>query len=351
MKTLKIEELNIYFFDNIVYLKNFFSKLDYSDFFVLVDNNTEKYCLPLIKDYLNNFKIIKIKEGEENKNIKSCNIIWNKLLKNNADRKSLLINLGGGVISDIGSFCAATYKRGIDFINIPTTLLSQVDASLGGKCGINLNNVKNVIGLFINANYVFIIKEFLKTLSKREYNSGFAEMIKHSLIYSKENFDNLIKNYNNLTINDIYNSVKIKYSIVSKDFRETGIRKILNFGHTIGHSLETLSMKKNNSLLHGEALIIGMICELYISHKLLNTDINLVKYINTKIVNLFGYFDIEDYSIESIIKIIKNDKKNFSKKNKFSLLKDIGNIVYDIEVPNEVIVKAINYYKNLKMFI
>lgn len=342
---LKINDLNIYFLDDINYLENFFKKLDYSSFFILVDNNTEKYCLPLIEKILPKFQIIKIEEGEKNKNINSCNIIWNELLKNNADRKSLLINLGGGIISDIGAFCSATYKRGIDFINIPTTLLSQVDASIGGKSGINFNNIKNSIGLFINPNYVFIIKEFLKTLSNREYNSGFAEMIKHSLISSKEDFDKLIKNYNNITIEDIYNSVKIKYSIVNQDFKETGIRKILNFGHTIGHTLETISIKNNNRLLHGEAIIIGIICELYISHKILNTDVNLINNIISKIIDLFGYFDISNYSIEAILEIIKNDKKNFNNKTQFCLLKDIGNILYDIEVYDDLIKESVNYYK------
>lgn len=342
---LKIEPVNIYFLDDTNYLKNFFNQINYSKYFILVDNNTEKYCLPLIEKFLPKLEIIKIEEGEENKNINSCNIIWNELLKNNADRKSLLINLGGGLISDIGSFCSATYKRGIDFINIPTTLLSQVDASIGGKSGINFNNIKNSIGLFVNPNYVFIIKEFLKTLSNREYNSGFAEMIKHSLINSKEDFDELIKNYNNIKIEDIYNSVKIKYSVVNQDFKETGIRKILNFGHTIGHALETISIKNNNRLLHGEAVIIGIICELYISHKTLNTDLNLINNIIYKIIDLFGYFDIRDYSIMDILEIIKNDKKNYNNKIQFSLLKDIGNIIYDIEVPDSIIKESINYYK------
>ncbi|GIW23069.1 MAG: 3-dehydroquinate synthase [Candidatus Sericytochromatia bacterium] len=344
---LEISELNVYFIDDFNYLKFFFKNNKYSKIFILVDKNTNKYCLHLIEKYINEFKLIKIKDGEENKNIDSCNIIWNNLIKNNADRKSLLINLGGGIITDIGSFCASTYKRGIDFINIPTTLLAQVDASIGGKCGINFKNIKNSIGLFVNPRCVFIIKDFLQTLSKREYNSGFAEMIKHSLLKSKNDFEDLLIKYSNLTIVDIYNSVKIKYEIVKKDYKENGLRKILNFGHTIGHAIETLSINKKNRLLHGEALIIGIICELYISHKVLDTDINLINYIIYKLIKMFGYFDINSYSIKEILEIIKNDKKNFYENINFSLMKDIGNFAYDINVPEKIIKESINYYKNL----
>src|SRR5690606_32174448 len=206
--------------------------------------------------------------GEENKNIDFCIGIWKMLLDFGAERNSLLINLGGGVVTDMGGFAASTYKRGIDFVQIPTTLLSQVDASIGGKTGIDLDTVKNIIGTFTQPEAVYINVDFLNTLDKRQLVSGFAEMIKHDFIFDASYFEDLKGfSFDRPDEDLIYRSVGIKNEVVKQDPKESGLRKILNFGHTIGHAVETYSIDNDdNPLLHGEAIAVGMICEAYLSH-------------------------------------------------------------------------------------
>ncbi|WP_316930598.1 3-dehydroquinate synthase family protein [Sphingobacterium sp. IITKGP-BTPF85] len=241
--------------------------------FVLVDRNTNDNCMPVVQPILaelGNYDVIEVDPGEENKNIDFCIGVWKTMLDFGADRHSLLINLGGGVVTDMGGFAASTFKRGIDFIQIPTTLLSQVDASVGGKTGIDLDNYKNIIGTFTQPQAVFIASVFLKTLERRQLVSGFAEVIKHGLIFDGAYY-NKVKNLDvsAITTEHVRHSVGVKNTVITQDPTEKGLRKILNFGHTIGHAIEGYSLLHDeHSLLHGEAIAVGMICEGYLSHKL-----------------------------------------------------------------------------------
>ena len=237
MKEIKADNYSVWIGENSI------SKLDvsqYSKIGILVDENTKEFCLPLLSE-IKKSVIIEIKSGEENKNIDSCNLIWEALTKNCFDRNSLLINLGGGVIGDMGGFCASTYKRGIEFIQIPTSLLAMVDASVGGKLGVDFNGLKNQVGLFSNPKSVIINPKFLETLPEDELRSGFAEVVKHALIVDK----NLWNHLKNNPFQDLYweeiieSSVQIKNKIVMSDPKEKGERKKLNFGHTFGHAIES----------------------------------------------------------------------------------------------------------------
>ena len=247
----------------------------YSIVFILVDENTHELCLPNFMAEINGdyqFEIIEIESGEINKNIETCVGVWEALSELGADRKSVMINLGGGVLTDMGGFIASTFKRGIDFINVPTTLLSMVDASVGGKTGIDLGALKNQIGIINQPVMVLVIPDFLDTLENRQVISGFAEMLKHGLIQSNSYWEAL-KEANSLEDmkKHILTSIQIKNEVVLQDPTEQNIRKILNYGHTLGHAIESyfLESESKEMLLHGEAIAVGMILEGYLSHKLL----------------------------------------------------------------------------------
>ena len=317
----------------------------YSKVSVLVDDNTEKFCLDIFKQIINKeISIIKINSGEEFKNLGTVTKIWNDMTTQNLDRKSLLINLGGGVITDMGGFAANTFKRGLDFINIPTTLLSMVDASVGSKTGINFNNLKNQIGTFADPKLVIIDEQYLETLSEREVKSGYAEIFKHSLI-SASIFNLLLENhqlyYNEEIIN---NSIQIKNKIVSNDKYEQNTRKNLNFGHTIGHALESYFLNKVNKLTHGEAIAIGMICESFISNKIFNLNLELVKKIKNHLLRIFPKVNLQHENYEEIIKLMSFDKKNHLDKLKFVLLKDLGIVKIDVEVSENLIKESFDFY-------
>ena len=307
--------------------KNSFSKLDisnYSQVAILVDENTKRDCLSKLPE-IKNALIIEIKSGEEYKNISTCNFIWEQLTINNFDRNSLLIKLGGGVIGDMGGFCAATYKRGLEFIHIPTTLLAMVDASVGGKLGIDFKGFKNQIGLFNNPKAVFISSEFLETLEESELKSGFAEVVKHALI-SDNSLWVKIKNtpFTDLDWEDITDtSVQIKNKIVLADPFEKGERKKLNFGHTFGHAIESYYLEKRTPISHGEAVFMGMILEAEISD-LSETNKNEIKnYILSNFA--LPYTPNKTY----LHKFLLNDKKNQNEKINFTLLNGIGNCSID----------------------
>src|ERR1700749_4884910 len=292
MNALNSISYPIYFENTLAELVAFINKGNYSRFFVLTDENTGKYCLPVIRkhiDKLDNFDIIEINAGEESKNIDFCVDVWKMLIDFNADRQSLLINLGGGVITDLGGFAASTYKRGIDFVHVPTTLLSQVDASVGGKTGIDLDNVKNIIGTFTQPKAVFIEHEFLQTLPARQILSGLAEMLKHGLIFDAGYWKELkISNLHNPSAALVYHSVEIKNKVVIEDPHEKGIRKSLNFGHTVGHAIETYSlMNDENPLTHGEAIAAGMICEAKLSNLKIHLDDSELQEITDVIMGLY----------------------------------------------------------------
>ena len=303
--------------------KNSLAKLDvsaYSKVSILVDENTKKYCLPLLPG-IKNSVIVEIKSGEENKNIDNCNFIWKKLTENHFDRNSVLINLGGGVICDMGGFCASTYKRGIDFIQIPTTLLAMVDASVGGKLGIDFNGFKNQVGMFANPKSVIIYPEFIETLSENELKSGFAEVVKHALISDKKLWETIrSSSFNDLDWKGIIEtSVNIKNNIVLTDPKENGERKKLNFGHTYGHAIESYYLQKGTPILHGEAIFMGIIIESELS-SLTDSDKNQIKNY------ILSNFQLPHFPSKSeLLSFMKNDKKNLDGKISFSLLKEIGN--------------------------
>ena len=307
--------------------ENSLSKLNirsYSKVAILVDENTKRDCLSKLPK-LENPIIIEIQSGEENKNLATCNFIWEELTKHNFDRNSLLINLGGGVIGDMGGFCASTYKRGIDFIHIPTTLLAMADASIGGKLGVDFNHLKNQIGLFANPKSVIINPVFLQTLIENQFKSGFAEVVKHALI-ADENLWSIITttDFEKLNWAEIITlSVELKNKIVFTDSKEKGERKKLNFGHTFGHAIESYYLEKGTPILHGEAIFMGMILETELSN-LSNSKKNEIKnYILSNFELPYTPAKME------LLKYLKNDKKNKAEKINFSLLNGIGNCTID----------------------
>lgn len=342
----------IHFESQLAALSEILTSDKYSKVFVFTDGNTSEICLPLFQEMLGDytgFDLIETDPGEENKNIDFCIGIWKTLLDFGADRKCLMINLGGGVITDMGGFVASTYKRGIDFINIPTTLLSQVDASVGGKTGIDVDNVKNMVGTFTLPHSVFIETAFLKTLPKRELLSGFAEMIKHGLIVDKTYYEDLKQtDYEEITAQAIYRSVQIKNEVVTEDPHEKGLRKILNYGHTIGHAIETYSLIKDKKpLTHGEAIAIGMICEGYLSVK--NNTLSEVELadICTYILQLYPKYYIKQESFNQLMEFMQSDKKNENGQIMFSLLSKIGACDFNCRVSTADILESLAYYNNL----
>jgi len=307
---------------------------------LLVDENTKMHCLPLLG--IKTDLIIEIKSGEEQKQLSTCEIIWRKLTEANFSRKSLLVNLGGGVIGDMGGFVAATYKRGIRFINVPTTLLSQVDASIGGKLGIDFGSLKNHIGVFKNPDKVIIYPGFLNTLPVREMKSGFAEVIKHGLIYDAGYWE-IIKGSQLSDMdweNIILKSVQIKNAIVTEDPLEGGLRKILNFGHTLGHAIESHLLNTPNRLLHGEAIALGMILEANLSVQLEMMGSSDFEEIRAHISKMYDL--PKPPHLADLTSYLKQDKKNEGDSIKFSLLKSIGSCAYDIEASEEIIEKSFN---------
>jgi len=328
-------------------LENLVNNKSYSKLFVIVDENSKKHCLSKLNNKVSlRLNTLEIKSGEINKNINTCLEVWNLLTKLEADRRSLIINLGGGVITDMGGFIASTFKRGIDFVNIPTTLLSMVDASVGSKTGINFNLIKNQIGLFSDPKLVIIDDDFLATLPTREIASGYAEIYKHTIL-SNENFEQLTKNENLVYNCDlIRNSIKLKNEVVNKDKYENNIRKSLNFGHTIGHAIESVFLEKKNKLLHGEAIAIGMICESFISVKTSDFEIEKSDKIKKHLKNIFQEINFSQDDIKNVLSLIKFDKKNELNKPKFALISQIGKVNLDIEVDDSLIIESIKYYSN-----
>lgn len=331
-------------------LTQFFAENRHTKVAVLVDEKTKKHCYPIIENLLPEHLVIEITSGEVNKTLETCRIIWQALTDASFDRKSLLINLGGGVIGDMGGFCAVTYKRGIDFINIPTTLLAAVDANVGGKLGIDFQGFKNHIGFFKDPNAVLIDPIFLKTLPEKELRSGFAEVIKHGLITDKDYYDLVAKkgvaqdNWNAV----IAHSVEIKNEVVKQDPQEAGLRKILNFGHTIGHAIESFYLDTENHLLHGEAIAIGMICEAYVSKKLLSLKEAQLEEICNTILNIYPDLNIAKRDFTAIIKLMYQDKKNVGNFLNHSLLYEIGRAGYDVAVDEKDVMDALFFYLTLK---
>lgn len=342
----------VYFDEDLSSLESFIVQREYSQILVLVDINTNEKCLPLLQTALPNithYDIIEVDPGEENKNIDFCIGVWKTMLDFGADRRALMINLGGGVVTDMGGFAASTYKRGIDFINIPTTLLSQVDASVGGKTGIDLDNVKNIIGTFTQPQAVFISIKFLDSLEKRQLVSGFAEILKHGLIQDKKLYDTC-KTIGLSAIDTavIHRSVQIKNNVILQDPHEKGLRKILNFGHTIGHAIEGYSLINDEKpLLHGEAIAIGMICEAWLSHKYLGLSAEELNSITETFLAIYPPYHYTRNQYPEFLTLMRNDKKNESNKIGFALLAEIGDCQYNIYVDEGSIEQALDYYLTL----
>ena len=329
--------------------------IDADNIFLLTDQGSYQYCYPLIAKCtkVQPQNIIIIPQGDINKNIDTAQKVWTMLSNQGADRHSVLINLGGGMPCDLGGFCAASFKRGIRFINIPTTLLAQVDASIGGKTGINLGGLKNEIGFFADPMAVIVDTKFLATLDTPNLLSGFAELLKHAFIYSKDTWRELksfnIVNPNLATLGELVNdSIRIKDHFVVNDPKEQNIRKALNLGHTIGHAIETFSMQRSTPLLHGYAVAYGMIAELYLSHKLLQFPKETLIEITRYIVGLYGHFELTPNDFGTLIELMKHDKKNDSNRINFTLLKDIGQIQINQYAGSDEISEALNFYINSK---
>ena len=291
-------------------------------------------------------EVIEIEAGEAHKNIETCVGVWNAMTELNADRKSLLLTLGGGVVTDLGGFVAATYKRGIDFVNIPTTLLSMVDASVGGKTGVDLGVLKNQVGLFANPEIVLIDTDFLETVNSRETRSGIAEIIKYGLTYDIALYET-IKNSKDINVaNFIHRSIQIKNEVVLQDPKEENLRKILNFGHTIGHAVESYFLESEHkaNLTHGEAIAIGMVCECYISSQLLDFPKGELHEIKQLVLDIYGKTAILETDFTAIIDYLKHDKKNIAGNVYFVLLKGLGAPEINCRVSNEMIVESLHYY-------
>jgi 3-dehydroquinate synthase len=326
----------------------------YSKLFIITDSNTNEYCLHKLLPYLETdvtIEIIEFEAGEINKNIDTCIEIWKVLTELGADRKSLVINLGGGVVTDLGGFVASTFKRGVDFVNIPTTLLSMVDASVGGKTGVDLGNLKNQIGVINVPLMVLIDTQYLETVPQNEMRSGLAEMLKHGLIFDQNYWEHFL-DINSIDFTDlntlIHRSVAIKNEIVMQDPTEKNIRKALNFGHTLGHAIESYFLENENktTLLHGEAIAIGMILESFISmHKNL---INESEYqqIKSTIKAIYDDITFEENDIQPILDLLIHDKKNEFGSIQFALIDGIGNIKINQLVENELILSAFKDYKS-----
>ena len=345
---------SIIHFNNTCYtsLNQHIEDNNFSKIFILADENTHLHCLPKLLEKLETDKtieIIEIESGEINKTIETCVGVWNALSELDADRKSLMINIGGGVITDLGGFVACTFKRGIAYINIPTTLLSMVDASVGGKTGVDLGHLKNQIGVISNPDLVLIDTPYLDTLPQDQMRSGLAEMLKHGLI-TGEGYWNKFQDLSKLSLDNldelIYESVIIKRDVVTEDPFEDGLRKTLNFGHTLGHAIESyyLSNPNKTTLLHGEAIIIGMILACYMSTELVGFPKETTDSIKKLFLSYYDKVTIEKNDYPAIIELLKYDKKNNHGNINFVLLESIGKCKMDCLVDNKLIIEAFEFY-------
>ncbi|MDB9712620.1 3-dehydroquinate synthase [Flavobacteriaceae bacterium] len=357
MDTIIINNYALHF-NNTAYekLNTFIDEKNFSKIIVITDTNTKLLCLD---EFYSKFHKEKVKDiinisffsGEKNKNLSTCKDVWNSLSEYEVDRSSLIINLGGGVVTDLGGFIASTFMRGIEFINVPTTLLAMVDASIGGKTGVDLNNIKNQIGVINNPSMVIIDSVFLKTLPADEMKSGFSEMIKHSLITGATYWESIKStNINSFYAgNCFYNSILIKSKIVSDDPYEKGLRKVLNYGHTVGHAIETfcMSTKNRKDLTHGHSIALGMIIEGYLSTIKLNFDGKLNLEINQFILNNFENIKFKENEVEEIIKLMRFDKKKSGDQINFVLLKNIGEPIINQKVEIRLIKESFKYLENI----
>lgn len=355
MQSIKANGYTIHFGQNgYESLSKHIAKAKYSSVFIIVDSHSNDYCLPKFLSMLAveiAIEIVEFESGESAKNIETCVEIWKVLTELGADRKSLIINLGGGVVSDLGGFVASTYKRGIDFVNVPTTLLAMVDASVGGKNGVDLGNLKNQIGVINTPEMLLIDTAYLETLPQNEMRSGLAEMLKHGLIHDKAYWEQFM-DWKAIDFADfdalIYHSIIIKNTIVMQDPTENGIRKALNFGHTLGHAIEShfLESEHKTTLLHGEAIAAGMVLEAFISWQkglISETEFNQIK---TVVFAVFEPIAFDENDLEPILSLLIHDKKNEYGAVQFALLDGIGKVKINQTVENELIASAFKNYES-----
>ncbi|WP_311322060.1 3-dehydroquinate synthase [Capnocytophaga leadbetteri] len=353
--SIEAQHYQVYFNDEgFDFLNRFVAEQHPSKIFLLADKHTNECCTPIVLSLLATdipLEIIEIEAGETHKHIDTCTQVWYALSELGADRKSLLINIGGGVVTDLGGFVASTYMRGIPFINIPTSLLAMVDASVGGKTGVDLGALKNLVGVINNPQGVVIYPDFLATLPTEELRSGMAEMFKHGLI-SDEAYWHKMCNLSELTEAHlgslIYESVIIKNEVVSQDPTEKGLRKTLNYGHTLGHAIESYCLQNPNRerLLHGEAIAIGMVLATYLSVKELGFSMEKCDQVKAVLGEYFKKQDFTYEEITDICQLMRFDKKNVGGNVHFVLLEAIGKPKIDCIVPYEEIYKAFEYYLN-----
>ena len=334
-------------------LQDFLSSLKYDKLFILMDTNTKEKCFPLVEDIpaFQKAPILVMEAGDMNKGFVSLAQIWTALSNEGASRNSLLVNLGGGMITDMGGFAGATFKRGIRTINIPTTLMASVDAAVGGKTGINFNGLKNEVGSFYPPECVFIDCEFLRTIDRDNLLSGYAEMIKHALISSMDIYASVLLFDLDAKIDYAFlnrmvaQSVAVKERIVEEDPKEHGIRKALNFGHTIGHAYESLSFKKNRPLLHGHAVAAGIVSELYLSHKVCGFPMEKLSQVVYYLKEYYPafVFDCKDY--DALYELMTHDKKNEAGVINFTLLSQVGDVQINRQVSKEKILESLDFYR------
>ena len=335
-------------------LKIWIEKYPKGKVFLATEETVNKLWISKFNDFFvsNGIKKVVVPAGENNKKIESVAKIWEFLSENGGDRKSLLINIGGGMLTDLAGFAASTFKRGVDFLNVPTTLLSQVDASVGGKTGINFNGLKNEVGTFKEPVAVLINTDFLKTIDRENFISGFAEMIKHGLIYNTEHLSELkdfdFGNINYELLQEIIkHSVNVKVYFVSNDPTEQNIRKALNFGHTAGHAFESLAMEQKRPILHGYAVAFGMIVELFLSTKKCNLTKTEIENITSWLLKVYGKFEILESDFNRLYELMTHDKKNESGRINFTLIPKIGEFEINQNCDKELIFEALKYYRSL----
>jgi 3-dehydroquinate synthase len=352
MQSLHTQETDVYLADDLARdLAHLMEPYQNEKVFVVTDKNTQKLCFPIIEKVpgISADRCIVIGAGDEHKDTASLIRVWEALVEGGATRHSLLINLGGGMPCDLGGFAAATFKRGIDFINIPTTLLAQVDASVGGKTGINFMGYKNEIGSFMQAKHVLVDIALLKSLDEANLISGFAEMIKHAYLKSNEFLDRTlafdIRNPDWQELTELVAaSIKIKDDVVTADPLEKNIRKALNLGHTIGHAFESLALKRSRPLLHGYAVAFGMVAELYLAHVKLGFPMVLVKQLGQYTKRVYGVFEYAATDFDYLYETMTHDKKNQAGRMNFTLLRQPGDVAINTHCEKDEVVAALNYY-------
>ena len=354
MGQLKLHDTKILISENSLHdLLVYVNSYDVNNIFILVDENTYKYCYPILLTkipFLKKSSVIKMKSGESYKSMDVATNVFSILLARGINRASLIINLGGGVICDIGGFIASVIKRGVNFINLPTTLMAQVDASVGGKVGVNFESSKNQIGLFSNPEVIFIYTPFVKSLPKEYFISACAEILKYGLIFDAE-FWNEICKVNFKKELDLYSIIckclSIKLELVRQDYYDYNERRKLNFGHSIGHAIESVFMSKGISISHGQALSVGIICETYISQKKFNFKNSIMHNIAQTVLRTFSPIVLTNSCNDLILDSIKYDKKSELNSYNFTLLKNIGQSVVNCSVDDSEILRSLDFYKKL----